>query len=115
MQGFQHSIRHALYPLAIVLIVNLAGCGGGAVDKTAANTGTALSCVAKHPTATTTQLIACNGELNRKVDLVMTSFMQENGITAGSIAIRKNGDLLLEQGRCRESGPQRRAEDLGGG
>ena len=98
MQGFQHSIRHALYPLAIVLIVNLAGCGGGAVDKTAANTGTALSCVAKHPTATTTQLIACNGELNRKVDLVMTTFMQENGITAGSIAIRKNGDLLLEQG-----------------
>lgn len=28
----------------------------------------------------------------------MTTFMQENGITASSIAIRKNGDLLLEQG-----------------
>lgn len=98
MQGFTISIRRSLCVLMIPLIASLAGCGGGSVGSTVVKTGESLSCVAKHPTATATQLIACSGELNHKIDQVMNAFMQENGITAATIAIRKNGDLLLEQG-----------------
>ena len=77
-------------------IAMLAGCGGG--GEVAENAGTSLSCVARHPGASVPELIACSGDLNGKIDAVMTPFMAANGITAATVAVAKDGVMLAERG-----------------
>lgn len=77
-------------------IAMLAGCGGG--GEVAENAGESLSCVARHPGASVPELIACSGDLNGKLDAVMTPFMAANGITAATVAVAKDGVMLADRG-----------------
>ncbi|CUI03824.1 serine hydrolase domain-containing protein [Massilia antarctica] len=82
-------------------IALLAGCGGGSGGggrDVAANAGKSLGCVAQHPGASVAELLACSGDLNGKIDAVMTPFMAANGITAATVAVAKDGVMLAERG-----------------
>ena len=81
---------------AAIAMAMLAGCGGG--GEVAENAGNSLSCVARHPGASVPELIACSGDLNGKIDAVMTPFMAANGITAATVAVAKDGVMLAERG-----------------
>ena len=82
----------------VALAAALAGCGGGGVEKAAADAGQSLSCVARKPGASVAELLACSADLNGKIDAAMTAFMAANGITAATVAVAKDGVMLAERG-----------------
>jgi CubicO group peptidase (beta-lactamase class C family) len=89
---------------AAALIAMLAGCGGGGNGNgsgngdPAANGARSLACVARHPTATTAELLACSADLNGKLDAIMQPFMAANGIGAATVAVARDGVMLAERG-----------------
>lgn len=88
-----------LFP-TLALLAMLAGCGGsgGSAQEVASNAGQSLSCIARHPGASMAELLACNADLNGKLDAAMKPFMAANGITAATVAVAKDGVMLAERG-----------------
>lgn len=87
-----------LFVSGVAAVAVLAGCGGGSAGEVAQNAGKSLSCAVRYPGASAAELIACSGDLNGKVDAVMTSFMAANGIGAATLAVAKDGVMLAERG-----------------
>ncbi|NHZ92831.1 serine hydrolase [Massilia sp. CCM 8733] len=88
----------ARFASGVAVTALLAGCGGGSGGQAASNAGKPLSCVAQKPGAPLAELLACSGELNRRIDAAMVPFMAANGITAATVAVARDGVMIAERG-----------------
>ncbi|MDK2126406.1 serine hydrolase domain-containing protein [Parachitinimonas caeni] len=85
--------QEAVYLLAGAVALSLGGCQSDSAQATQRS----VSCVARHPSASTGELQACAGDLSGKVDAALKPLLAQAGVTAATIAIFKGDTPLLEQ------------------
>ncbi|WP_374347333.1 serine hydrolase domain-containing protein [Chitinimonas sp.] len=84
--------------MATVLAIGSLLTACNSQDQQALSNPQALTCSAQQPNASPAQQQACTGNLADRADKALQPFLSENGISAASVAIVKDGVVLYQRG-----------------